>query len=353
MEPLLSVVSVVLIVVMLGFLAWLVAANFASRREIAGQSGTIASLQQQLDSLKGAQDGTREALQQSLHSGQTSISRTLESSQQVLTELHSQIGRLRGTSEQMLEISAGLRRLQQILSSPKLRGQMGESSLENLLAGILPADSYGLQYSFRDGQRIDAIVHLADHSVPIDAKFPLPAFEAMVRSQDQQSRTQLRKQFLRDLTVHIDKIASSYIRPDEGTLDFALMYIPAENIYYETVVKYPGEDADVLGHALEKKVIPVSPNLLYAYLMTVAMGLHGLRIETRAAEILKSLTKLRASFGDFNSSWEVLGTHLRNAYGKYEEGQRRLDRFDVQLDQIQACSPDAVVSGAAAERAKE
>jgi DNA recombination protein RmuC len=137
------------------------------------------------------------------------------------------------------------------------------------------------------------------------------------------------------VTIHIDKIASSYIRPAEGTLDFALCYIPAENVYYETVVKYAGETQDILQYSLDKKVIPVSPNLLYVYLMTVVMGLHGLQIEKQAAEIRQNLKKLNASFGDFGTHWEVLGKHLRNAYGQYEDGQKKLDRFGLQLDQIQ------------------
>ncbi len=114
------------------------------------------------------------------------------------------------------------------------------------------------------------------------------------------------------------------------------MYIPAENVYYETIVKYAGETQDILQYSLDKKVIPVSPNLLYEYLMTVVMGLHGLQIEKQAAEIRQNLKKLNAAFGDFGSNWEVLGKHLRNAYGQYEEGQKKLDRFGIQLDQIQA-----------------
>jgi DNA anti-recombination protein RmuC len=114
-----------------------------------------------------------------------------------------------------------------------------------------------------------------------------------------------------------------------------MMYIPAENIYYETVVKYGDETKDILQYSLDKKVIPVSPNLLYAYLMTVVMGLHGLQIEQQAAEICQNLKKLNASFADFGGSWDVLGKHLRNAQGQYEDGDRKLNRFGMQLDQIQ------------------
>lgn len=335
MQIIIIAVAAVLSLVVLGLLIWLITANSAGRREIAGQSANIGLLQQQLEALKAAQDKTSDTLQQSLQSGQENLTQNIQSSQKVLTDLNSQIGELHGTNKQMLQVSAEVKRLQNILSSPKLRGQMGEWSLDNLLSQILPSQSYQLQHTFNDGKMVDALIELADYSVPIDAKFPLPSFEAMTNAESDEEKLRLRKQFLKDVTIHIDKIASDYIRPAEGTLDFALMYIPAENLYYETVVKYDGDTRNILQEALDKKVLPVSPNLLYAYLMTVAMGLHGLRIEKQAAEIRQNLKRLNASFGDFAGNWETLGTHLRNAFGQYEQGQRKLDRFGIQLDQIQ------------------
>jgi DNA recombination protein RmuC len=259
----------------------------------------------------------------------------LQSSQQVLSRLNTQIGELQGTNKQMLQLGTDVRRLEDILSSPKLRGQIGEWSLENLLAQILPKDSYELQYSFKDNQKVDALIQLAGFSVSVDAKFPLPGFEKIVAAETEEEKTKLRRQFLKDVTAHIDKVADNYIRPAESTLDFALMYIPAENIYYETIVKYAGETQDILQYCLDKKVIPVSPNLLYVYLMTVAMGLHGLQIEKQAAEIRQNIKRLNASFADFVSTWDVLGRHLRNAYSQYDDGHKKLDRFGMQLNQIQ------------------
>jgi DNA recombination protein RmuC len=335
MEPTLIAIVIVLIVFVLGLLVWLISVSFAGRKEIAGQAAGISLLQQQLESLKAAQDKTSENLQKSLQAGQTTLTQSLQSSQQVLGRLNTQIGELQGTNKQMLQVGTEVRRLQDILSSPKLRGQMGEWSLENLLSQILPKDSYELQYTFKDGKVVDALIKMADYSVSVDAKFLLPSFEKIIKAETDEEKTKLRKQFLKDVTAHIDKIASDYIRPAEGTLDFALMYIPAENIYYETIVKYAGETQDILQYSLDKKVIPVSPNLLYVYLMTVVMGLHGLQIEKQAAEIRQNLKRLNASFADFLSNWDTLGTHLRNAYSKYEDGQKKLDRFGLQLSQIQ------------------
>jgi len=332
-------ISVIILVVLVGvvvLLLWLIGSVFGHRREISSQASGISLLQQQLESLKSSQDKTSEVLQKSLQAGQENLYKSLQSNQKVVLELNNQIGQLQGTNKRMLAVGEEVRRLQGILSSPKLRGQMGEWSLENVLSNILPEDSFELQYSFRDGRTVDALVQMSGYSVPIDAKFPLSSFEKMAGCQDDNEKARIRRQFVRDVRVHIDKIAESYIRPAEGTLDFAFVYIPAENVYYETVVNRGGEELDLLGYALERKVIPVSPNLLWVYLTTVVMGLHGLQIEKQAAEILRNLKKLNSFFADFGGSWDVLGRHLRNAYSQYEEGQKKLHLFGLELTHIQS-----------------
>jgi len=331
----LLIVSIVILVLLTGFVVWLGMSLSSFRRESTANSANINLLAQGLEGLRSAQNQTSEALQKSLQLGQSTITQSLQSSHQTLDRLNTQIGELQGTNKQMLQVGSEVKRLQDILSSPKLRGQMGEWSLENLLAQILPKDAYELQYTFKDGRVVDALVKMADYSVPVDAKFPMPAFEAIAKAQTDDERSKARRQFQKDVTGHIDKIASDYIRPAEDTVDFALMYIPAENIYYETIVKYEADVKDILQYSLDKKVIPVSPNLLYAYLMTVVMGLHGLQIEKQAAEIRQNLKKLNASFADFIENYDVLGTHLRNAFNKYDETNKKLNRFGSQLEQIQ------------------
>ncbi len=329
-------VAIVLALAVLALLVWLIGCTLAARRDVAGQAAGIGLLQQQLEGLKAAQDNTSQTLQSSLQAGQNALTQNLHSNQQILQQLNMQIGELQGTNKQMLRLGTDVKRLEDILSSPKLRGQMGEWSLENLLAQALPRGCYSFQHTFRDGCRVDALVQMTSFAVGIDAKFPLPSFERILASTDDGERPRLRRQFLRDVTAHVDKIAADYIRPVEGTLDFALMYIPAENIYYETVIQCDGDAPDLLHYCLERKVIPVSPNLLYAYLMTVAMGLHGLQIEQQAAEIRRNLARLNNSFAEFLATWDTLGTHLRNAWAKYDDGQKRLDRLGLQLTQIQA-----------------
>lgn len=334
MEILITILIVLVLLIVAG-LFWLITTNSASSKELTKQSTTINLLQQQLEAIRESQDKSTQTMEQKLQSSRENIDKHLLSSKETLEKLQNQLGRLKGDSERMLQLGTDIRSLQDILKSPNLRGQFGEQSLEKILKEILPMESFTMQHTFSDGKIVDCLVKMPDYSVPIDAKFPLPAFEGMLKADNDDERTKLRRQFLKDVTSHIDKIAANYINPAEGTLDFALMYIPAENVYYETIIKYQTDTLDILNYALEKKVIPVSPNLLYAYLMTIVMGLRGLQIEKQAAEIRKNLGKLAGSFGDFTMTWSILGKHLRNAQTQYDEGQTKLDKYNMHLDQIQ------------------
>ena len=329
-------VLIVLILLTLALLAFLLIGSSANRKEISGQSASITLLQQQLEAIRTSQTNLSQTMEKSLQAGRQNVDKHLLSSKETLTKLHSQIGQLQGASSQMLQLGADVRSLQDILKAPKLRGQFGEQSLERLLREILPADSFALQHQFKNGKIVDCLVKMPEYSVPIDAKFPLPSFEAMIKADSDDQKARLRRQFQTDITRHIDKIAANYINSDEGTLDFALMYVPAENVYYETIIRYESDRTDILKYSLDKKVIPVSPNLLYAYLMTIVMGLHGLQIEKQAAQIRQNLGKLAGSFTAFTENWEILGKHLRNARGQYDEAQTKLNKFTIQLDQIQA-----------------
>jgi len=302
---------------------------------LAQSLGAVRSLSQQLEFLKTAQDNLSQNLQKSLISGQDVVNKNLQFQVQTLERLNAQLGQLQETGRRIIDLSSDLKSLQQILASPKLRGGFGEWSLEKILSALLPVDSFTLQYPFRDGKKVDALVKMPKYSVPIDAKFPLSNFEKFQQAQSDTDKQRLRRDFLKDVQKHIDKIAESYIKPDEGTLDFAIMYIPAENIYYEAMVKTAEDTISIQDYAMERKVFPVSPNLLYVYLMTIVMGLHGMQIEKQAAEIRQNLKTLNNSFGDFITLWDTLGGHLRNAHSKHDEGQKKLDKFVMQLGQIQ------------------
>ena len=324
MEQAFIIVLIIAVLAVIGVLLWL-----------AHSFGGIKSLGQQLEAMRAAQDNLSQTLQKSLISGQETVNKNLQFQVQTLEKLNTQLGQLQGANQRIIELGSDIKNLQQILASPKLRGGLGEWSLENILSALLPAESFTLQYAFRDGKIVDALIKMPKYSVPIDAKFPLENFQKLQKTENETETKKLRREFLKDVQKHIDKIAESYIKPDEGTLDFAIMFIPAENIYYEAMVKTTDDTISTQDYAMEKKVFPVSPNLLYVYLMTIVMGLHGLQIEKQAAEIRQNLKTLNVSFADFISLWDTLGTHLRNAHVKHDEGQKKLDKFVMQLGQIQ------------------
>jgi len=325
---------IILILAVLVLIVYLIKGSSSSKEEMVRQTTTVGLLQQQLEAIRQSQEKYSQTMEKNLKDGQQNIDKHLILSRETLGKLQNQLGTLKGDSERMLQLGSDVRSLQDILKSPKLRGQLGEQSLEKILAEILPHESFALQHSFSNGKVVDALVKMPDYAVPIDAKFPLPTFEAMIKAENDDTKEKLRRTFLNDVIKHIDKIAVSYINPDEGTLDFALMYIPAENVYYETIIKYAGEKKDLLSYALEKKVIPVSPNLLYAYLMTIVMGLRGLQIEKQADLIQQNMAKLAGNFETFLENYSVLGRHLRNAQGQYDEGQTKLNKFTLSLEQI-------------------
>ena len=173
---------------------------------------------------------------------------------------------------------------------------------------------------------------LGNGMVPVDSKFPLENFKRVIETTDEAGQRAARKQFARDVKKHIDAIASKYILPDEGTFDFALMYIPAENVYYETIIKdEDSAEASLSAYALSKRVIPVSPNSLFAYLQAIVLGLRGLRIEKSAQEIIAHLARLKGDFARFNEEFDTLGKHITNVKNRYDDAAKRLEKFDNKL----------------------
>jgi DNA recombination protein RmuC len=255
----------------------------------------------------------------------------------VVGEVQQNLGALSKATEKVYEVGKDIASLQEILKAPKLRGILGEFFLGELLTQILPASYFTLQHPFKSGEIVDAMIHLGEGGVPVDSKFPLENFKRMIESSNDEERRGFRKKFSQDVKKHIDQIAGKYILPDEGTFDFAFMYIPAENVYYETIIKEETrtDEKPLSVYALEKKVIPVSPNSFYAYLQVILLGLKGLHIEQSAKEILEYLFRLKGDFAKFNEDFEVLGKHLNNAKIKYEESIRKLDRFNEKLEEIE------------------
>jgi len=328
METVLLVVAVVLLILLL-ILVFSLASG--TREKLAQQQTSVASLQQQLEAIRTSSDGTRNVLQDSLQKGHATLTQSLQSTSETLNKLHNQIGQVITASSQMQKVGDEVKRLQDILSSPKLRGGLGEWALDNLLSQILPQGSYQLQYGFKDGQKVDALVKLADYAVPIDSKFPLENFRKIIEADDDSQKEFHKKQFYGDVKKHIDAIAQKYILPSEGTSDFAFMYIPAENVYYE-IISHDFGNKNLFDYAKEKGVIPVSPNIFNAYLGTIVMGLSGMKIAENAKAIFKNIKNLELYFGKIRSDFLSLGTHIKNAHSKYELTDRRMEKFQVELE---------------------
>lgn len=321
-------------------------------------------LKQQIDSLQGqvdrSLDGNVQLMQQQLLSLSTQLTNHLNSvaaqvNQQVGTgmgllqkasqhfsdrvqEVQARLAQLDESNKRILEVGKSIASLQEILRAPKIRGGLGEFLLGDLLAQIMPAEYFQLQYPFKSGERVDAVVRLSQGLVPVDAKFPLENFQKFLMVQEEGTKKTFLKLFAADVKKHVETIAHKYIQPNEGTCDFALMYIPAENVYYEAFIKDDavGEGKSLREFTFEKHVIPVSPNSFYAYLHTILLGLRGLKIEEGAREIIRHLAGLRGQLLRFQEEFRKLGKHLEQAKGSFDAGQRQLERFGDKLAAVEA-----------------
>lgn len=260
----------------------------------------------------------------------------LDNAARVVSEVSKGLGGLSEATRKVFDVGKDIASLQEILRSPKLRGGLGELFLGDLLAQILPTAHFSLQHRFKSGEAVDAVIRLGRNLVPVDAKFPLENFKRVIEVASEEERRTAKKKFIADVKKHVDAISGKYILPDEGTFDFALMYIPAENVYYELIIKDEAIDTDksLLNYSFAKRVIPVSPNSFYAYLQTILLGLKGMHIEERARDILKSLAQLSGDFDRFRSDFELVGKHLTNMRSKYDDADKRLGKFDDRLKSL-------------------
>ena len=311
--------------------------------QLRGQMGdglnkNISLLTEQLRTINEQVNQQLLLVNQQLQSSSGQIGQRLDSAREVISKVSERLGELSKTSEQIHEVGKNIATLQEILRPPKLRGGLGEQFLGELLSQILPPEFFTLQYSFSSGERVDAVVKIGEKLVPIDSKFPLDNFKRVIECKTDEERRTWQKVFYKDVRKHIDDIASKYILPQEKTYDFALLYIPAENVYYETITKDEsfGEEKGVLNYALNKRVIPVSPNSFYAYLQVIILGLKGLQIEKDAVKIQALLSGLKKDIGGFQEDFQLVGRHLTNAVNKFEEARRRLDKFNFKLEQIES-----------------
>jgi DNA recombination protein RmuC len=213
---------------------------------------------------------------------------------------------------QMSEIGRSMKELQDFLKSPKLRGNIGEQVLKDLISQMFPKNSFHIQYQFKSGERVDAAIQTDAGILPIDSKFPMENFQKMVKAENNLDKNLFEKEFARDVKKHISSIAQKYILPEEGTMDFALMYVPSESVYYELV-----NMLDIMDFAKQSRVYVVSPTTLYAHLQTILLAFEGKKIESRSKDLFKMLRALQVDFHKVEDNMLVLGKHINNASSQF------------------------------------
>ena len=226
-------------------------------------------------------------------------------------------------------MSKDIASLQELLRAPKFRGELGETLLGRLLQDILPKENIRLQHRFKSGDIADAAIIIGQQVVSIDAKFPLENFKKFSEVSSEEEKKSFYRVFVRDVKKRIDEVSSKYILPDEDTFDFALMYIPAEAVYYQI----SGDD-ELCAYAKLKKVIFVSPNTFYAYLQAILYGLRGASIQRNIRKIFADLNGVQVDFRKFQEDFEVIGKHLNDAATRYRDAAGRLGKINDRLADV-------------------
>jgi DNA recombination protein RmuC len=259
-------------------------------------------------------------------------------SAKIIKDVTHGLTKLDETNKQVVSFADQLQHMQDILQNPKQRGVLGEFFLETVLKDVLPKGVYETQYKFENGEIVDAVVFVKNQIVPIDAKFSLENYNRMVEHRDVNEKKRLEKQFVNDLKLRI-KETSKYIRPEEGTTDFAFMFIPSEGIYYDLLSNKVGlvkdQDNSLIQHAAkEHKVIIVSPTTFLAYLQTVLQGLKGMQIEETAKEIIKNVEKLGKHITNHETFMQKLGSSLGTTINHYNRAHKELKSIDKDVLKI-------------------
>ena len=262
------------------------------------------------------------------------VNKNMSAVQTTFAGLQRQVGEMTERARQLSDVSRALSAIENVFGAPKMRGAFGEEQLENLLGLVFSRQQYALQYRFSSGEVVDAVLFLPLGRVAVDSKFPLENFRRTVEHAGEDEKKAARREFLRDVRRRVDEIASRYIRPAEGTLPFALMYVPAENVYYEAIVRNDDEPFQLYRYCLEKRVIPVSPNSFYAYLQTIMVGLKGMQVSERAETIVREIEALRIELEKFVKAYDTVGSHVRNAASKLEEGNKLLNKVELRVESL-------------------
>lgn len=265
-------------------------------------------------------------MQQDIHQGldshQQELKETLKQTAESYLRMQKELGRLQ-------EIGQDMKGLQEVLRSPKLRGNLGEQVMKDLLEEIIPKERINCQYYFKGGEVVDAILKTENGLISIDSKYPLESFR-MMKKANETDKLQWERRFKKDIRKHINDIARKYIRPDEGTVDFAVMYLPSESVYYEILINHP----DILEYSYQQKVYLVSPNTFYYFLKVIMVGLEGAKIEEVARGVLRGVQSLQLKNDKLGKHLQVLFGHVQRAYSASEKVDQEYQQLTSNIKQI-------------------
>lgn len=282
----------------------------------------------------------RDVLDRKLGESHDSMKTQIGESNKLIRDITTKMTHLEGTNEKVLNITDQLKTLQNTLLNPKQRGVLGEVILESVLNNVLSTKNFEMQYSFNDGEIVDAAIFIGNDGsrriLPVDSKFPLENYNRFVKESSKSEKDSLEKEFAKDVKGRINE-TSKYIRPSEETFDFAFMFIPSEAIYYDLLVNDVGSgssERDLINYAFEKQVIIVAPTSMMAYLHTILHGLRALQIEESAKEIRSRVEQLGRHIGGYDEYMQKLGNSLGTTVNHYNRAYKELNKIDKDVTRI-------------------
>jgi len=322
-------VLVVALVFVTGGLLWVIISERSWRKEKPDTNFLL--LQNQMNELSRTLD-TR------LNESAKMLTSQFSSSVKIVQDITEKLGKLDETNKQVVNFADQLKGLQDILKNPKQRGVLGEYYLKTVLENVMPPGQFQMQYEFKDGTIVDAVIFLSDKVIPIDSKFSLENYNRMLEASGAEERKRFENAFREDLKQRIEE-TSKYVKPEEGTMDFAFMFIPSEAVYYDLLVNKVGAvkstTSDLIEYAArDKRVIVVSPTTFFAYLQSVLQGLRALSVEKSAQEILKRVQQLGKHLIGVDSYIKKLGMHLGTTVNAYNSAYRELGKVDKDIEKI-------------------
>ena len=296
-----------------------------------------------LEIMKMFQTGSKEdrkTLLDSLHRNTQAMNERLDQNTQSLNQRLDRaakvIGEVQRSVGEMSEVGKGIRTLQEFLQSPKLRGGLGEEVLKEMIGQTFPKNAFHLQYPFKSGMKVDAVLKTEAGLLCIDSKFPMSNFNLMFKAETEVQRAGAKRQFMADVKKHISDIAKKYILPEEGTMDFALMYIPSEAVYYEVV-----NIQELSNFARRLRVYPVSPNTLYAHLQVLLLSFEGKDLEAKSREVFRILRGMRKDYEKVDENLGTLQKHLNNAYNMMSNVLSSFSQLGQKISSTQSLGGEA------------